>query len=98
MIYDKYRDVYYRIAYPETEMENGENYLEIFRTGRKNFSIIILDKEFKIIGETLFPDYTYISNTMFVSEKGLFIRSNHHKSAAFEEDKLIFDCFELSKK
>jgi hypothetical protein len=101
LIHDPYRNVYYRIAYPETEMEEEDEsrvYIDIWTTGRKRFSIIILDKDFNIIGETLFPDYTYCSMSMFVEEEGLYIRSNHFKSPDFDEDKLMFTCFELVKK
>ena len=99
LIYDPYRSVYYRIVYPETKMEEeeGGTYIEIWTTGRKRFSIIILDKDFNIIGETLFPDYTYYSHDMFVGEEGLYIRSNHFKNPSFNEDKLMFTCFELKK-
>lgn len=97
LYYDPYRKVYYRIAYPETEMEKneGKTYIEIWTTGRKRFSIIILDEEFNVIGETLFPDYIYQSMSMFVEEDGLYIRSNHFKNPDYDEDKLVFDCLEL---
>ena len=99
IIYDPYRKVYYRIAYPRTEMENEERntLVEIWTTGRKRFSIIILDKDFNIIGETLFPDYKYCSRDIFVEKEGLYIRSNHFKSPDFDDDKLEFTCFELVK-
>ena len=99
LIFDPYRNVYYRIAYPETEMENEERntLIEIWTTGRKRFSIIILDKDFNIIGETIFPDYKYYSRNMFVEKEGLFIRSNHFKSPDYDDDKLEFTCFELVK-
>ena len=95
LIYDKYRDVYYRIAYPQTEMEKKEDYYEIFQFGRKVFSIIILNKDFDIIGETLFPEYTYVSGMMFVREDGLYISDSHYKNPSFNEDVLSFKRFEL---
>jgi hypothetical protein len=98
LLYDKYRNVYYRVAYPETEMEAGENYIEIWKSGRKRFSIIILDENFNIIGETLFPDYTYMSKVMFVEEEGLYICDSHYKNPNFDENILSFQCFELVKK
>lgn len=68
-----------------------------YTSGRKRFSIIIMDNDFNIIGETLFPDYSYHSKSMFVEEEGLYIRSNHFKSPDFDEDKLMFTCFKLLK-
>jgi hypothetical protein len=82
----------------EEEKEGGRIYIDIRTTGRKRFSIIILDKDFNIIGETLFSDYKYCSGSMFVDEDGLYIRSNHFKSPDFDEDKLMFTCLELKKK
>ncbi|GHT88308.1 hypothetical protein FACS189474_3320 [Bacteroidia bacterium] len=98
LLYDNYRNIYYRVVYPETEMEDNENYIELWQSGRKRFSIIILDKDFNIIGETLFPDYTYKSMVMFVEKDGLYICDSHVKNPEFDEDILSFQCFELSKK
>jgi len=70
LIYDKYRNVYYRIAYPETTLEKGIKGYELREYGRKNFSIIILDKKFNVIGETLFPDYTYNSRLILSGKMG----------------------------
>ncbi|GHT87680.1 hypothetical protein FACS189474_1100 [Bacteroidia bacterium] len=98
LFHDSYRKVYYRIAYPETEMEANENYIELWTSGRKRFSIVILDEHFNIIGETLFPDYTYKSKMLFVGEEGLYICDSHVKNPEFNEDILSFQCFELSKK
>jgi hypothetical protein len=98
LLYDSYRDVYYRIAYPETEMEANQDYIELWQTGRKRFSIMILDHDFNIIGETLFPDYLYKSHELFVGKEGLYICDSHVKNPGFDEDVLSFRCFELRKK
>jgi hypothetical protein len=97
LIHDPYRNVYYRVAFPETEMEelDTSTYNDIISSGRKRFSIIILDKDFNIIGETLFPDYKYCCRAMFVEKEGLYIRSNHVMDPDFVEDKLMFTCFDL---
>lgn len=97
LIYDPYREVYYRVAYPETEIESQENFGDIWQFGRKVFSIIILDKEFNVIGETLFPEYIYISTLMFVRKDGLYISNSHYKNPDFNEDILSFKKFELVK-
>lgn len=97
LLFDKYRNVYYRIAYPETEIEKEVKGLELLQYGRKNFSIIILDKNFNIIGETLFPDYTYNSTVMFVREDGLYISDSHYLNPDYSDDQLSFKCFTLKK-
>lgn len=65
--------------------------------GRKNFSIIILDRDFNIIGETLFPDYTYNSTLMFIREDGLYISDSHYLNPDFSDDILSFQRFDLVK-
>jgi hypothetical protein len=95
LIYDKYRDVYYRLAYPEDELENGLDYRSITPFGRKKFSIIILDKNCNVIGETLFPEFVYCSKILFVHKDGLYICNNHPENPSFNEDILSFQCFEL---
>ncbi len=97
LLFDKYRNVYYRIAYPETEIEKEVKGMELLQYGRKNFSIIILDKNFNIIGETLFPDYTYNSTLMFVREDGLYISDSHYLNPDYSDDELSFKCFTLKK-
>ncbi len=97
LLYDKYRDIYYRICYPKTEVDINENYMDLWDFGRKVFSIMILDNKFNIIGETIFPEYTYNSNLMFIDNKGLYISENHYKNPNYNEDKLVFRLFKLHK-
>ena len=98
LLYDKYRDVYYRIAFPQTEIEDEKiNTMELMRYGRKVFSIIILDNQFNIIGETLFPEYTYNSNLIFIREDGIYISNSHFMNPTFNDDVLSFHKFELKQ-
>ncbi|GHT87681.1 hypothetical protein FACS189474_1110 [Bacteroidia bacterium] len=98
LIYDKYRNVYYRLAYPKVELEPDLDYRSMSSQGRKKFSIIILDEKFNIIGETLFPEYTYNPTVLFVHEDGLYICNNHQMNPSFNEDILSFQCFQVAKK
>ena len=95
LLFDSYRKVYYRIAYPKTEVDHNIRGMELMEYGRKNFSIIILDEDFNIIGETLFPDYTYNSTLMFIREDGLYISDSHYLNLNFSDDVLSFQKFEL---
>lgn len=96
LFFDKYRNVYYRIAYPATEGLSADiRPVELYAYGRKNFSIIIIDKDFNVIGERLFPDFTYNSWIIFVNESGLYISSSHYLNPDFNDDVLSFHKFEL---
>ncbi|MDH6312609.1 hypothetical protein M2137_001384 [Parabacteroides sp. PFB2-10] len=97
LIYDKYRNVYYRIAYPKTSIESGVDAVSLIQFGKKNFSIIILDNEFDIIGETRFPDYRYNSYLLFVNKDGLYISSSHCMNPNYSDDVLSFVRFDLKR-
>ncbi len=96
LIYDKYRNVYYRFAYPQTELDfNG--YLQRVFFGRSLFSVIILDEQFNIIGETLFPESIYNSYVFFVHPDGLYISSDYRINFDQSDDRLNFQLFQLMK-
>ncbi|WP_075559519.1 DUF4221 family protein [Parabacteroides timonensis] len=98
ILYDPYREVYYRIAYPATEIGRklkDREAMELLQFGRKNFTIMILDKQFRLLGETRMPDYTYNSNLLFVRPDGLYISSSHPFNENYNDDELCFQLFEL---
>ena len=96
ILYDKYRNVYYRFVYPPCEIDDYTgDYVELLRSGRKNFSIMILDENLNILGETFFPAYIYNSNLSFILEDGLYISLNHIKNPEYSDDILRFQKLEL---
>ena len=100
LLYDKYRNVYYRVAFPQTDVPHDlkdREYMDLLVYGRKTFSILVLDKNLDIIGETQFPDYTYNPMMMFVHKDGLYISASHPFNEDYSDDWLYFQCFELVK-
>lgn len=97
MIYDKYRKLYYRIAYPKTTIEKNIKGYELREYGRKNFTIIIMDDKFNILGETEFPDYTYNPRLIFIRKEGLYISNSHYLNPNYSDDILGFTKFKLIK-
>lgn len=95
LIYDKYRKVYYRFVYPETELGSDENFMDIWQLGRTKFSIMVLNKDLEIIGETLFPENTFASNHFFISEDGLYLSTSFIKNPNYSDDILCFKRIEL---
>ena len=89
IFYDQYRKVYYRIAKhpvkrPERIWEN------------KPISIIILDENFRKIGEKdLEPLTEYYARDFFISEDGFYISNNHPLNENMNEDLMLFTKFEL---
>ena len=93
IIYDKYRDVYYRIAEFPYEFKANESPFDD-PMGRE-FSVIVFDKDLNIIGETKFPGNKYLYKMSFVGRDGLYISENNLKNPEFDENKLKFACFKL---
>ena len=96
LLYDKYRRVFYRFArmpyeYPADRSPMGED------SGRE-FSVIILNDRYEIIGETKFPGSTYRYRLCFIGKKGLYLSLNNLENPCFDEDKLMFRCFTLQEK
>jgi hypothetical protein len=97
LLYDPYREVYYRFAYPETSLDPNKSYFKKSAFGRKKFSVIILDKNLNIIGETLFPESIFNSYVYFVHKNGLYISRDYQIGEDQTEDRLNYTCFELKK-
>ena len=93
ILYDKYRDVYYRIAEFPYEFKANESLFD--DPTAREFSIIIFDKDLNIIGETKFPGNKYFYKMSFVGRDGLYISENNEANPEFDEDKLVFACFKL---
>lgn len=95
LIYDPYREVYYRFAYPKTTLEDNIRWWGKAVYGRKKFSVIILNKDFQIIGETLFPEAVYNSYVFFVHKDGLYISRDYQMLYGQSEDYMTFELFNL---
>ena len=93
IMYDKYRDVYYRFA--EMPCELGPNEYVYNDQKAREFSVIIFDKDFRIIGETKFPGNKYFYKMSFIGRDGLYISENNEANPEFDENKLVFACFKL---
>ena len=93
IMYDKYRDVYYRFV--ELPYEFGRNESPYGYQYAREFSVIIFDKDFNIIGETKFPGNKYFYKMSFVGRDGLYISENNTANPEFDEDKLVFACFKV---
>ncbi|WP_410266177.1 DUF4221 family protein [Cyclobacterium sp.] len=94
LIYDKYREIYYRFCYPSIEI-SGQEEINQLRAYPKDFSIMILDSELNILGETRLTERHLVPNNVFVAEEGLYISANHPDNPNLKEDWLEFKLLEL---
>ena len=97
LIYDKYRKVFYRFVRHPYEFPKHKNAMFDEDSGRE-FSIVILNEDYEIVGETSFPGNTYSYVIYFVGKKGLYLSLNNLENPTFSEDELFFRCFELKDK
>ena len=86
--YDKYRKVYYRIL-ELPNLEKKDNYDEQPWTKP---SVIILNDEFKKIGETILPK-GYSLSSLIITENGAYFRKYIDS-----EDTILFTLFKLIEK
>lgn len=94
IFYDKFKNVYYRVCYPEIELTSEEEIMK-YRFVPKMFSILILDSELNVIGETLFEKEKFLPDNLFITEAGVYLSKNHPDNPDLEEDYLSFALFEL---
>lgn len=89
-LYDKYNNIYIREAVLKptlTEFKNGNQ--------DPTSSLILLDENFKKIGETLLPNEIYTSRIFFLNKKGLHVaKINKYQE---NEDEITFGVFKLEK-
>lgn len=93
-LYDKYRDVYYRFVLFPCELTPKDDPMQLEEI-RQEFSVMIMNKSFEVIGETKFPKNKYLPKMFFVGKEGLYISENNPYSEDFDENKLVFSCFTL---
>ncbi len=87
VVYDKYRDVYYRMAdHPIQDYDESSR-----QTSIKKFSIIILDKNMEKVGETIIPHLSHSRLSYFISEDGLYLQKYQNN-----EDLLVYTLFKLN--
>lgn len=94
LLYDKYRKVFYRFALHPYEWPKDRSPMSGNDTGRE-FSIIILNDKYEVIGEKRFPGHTYDYHLCFIGKKGLYLSLNNLDNPIFSEDELMFQCFTL---
>lgn len=94
LVYDPYRKVYYRFAFPTLTLESDDQ-LKALRTSPGPFVIMVLDEELNVLTERRFDAGTYLPANFFVGKKGLYISLNHPDNPDNKEDELAFELIQL---
>ncbi|SKB41192.1 DUF4221 family protein [Daejeonella lutea] len=92
ILFDKYRNMYYRFAYlPLTD----EEYQDPNKRFRKE-SVIIADSNFRKIGEIVLPYKTYNTNMFFIANEGLHLAKIPELQG--NGDSIKYDILKIAKK
>lgn len=93
--YDSYREVYYRFVHPgEDEPADSKN-LALYGQSFPTMSIIVMDKEFHKIGETLFTGSKFNFFCYYIDKEGLKISTNVPSSPDYDANLLRFTNLKL---
>lgn len=96
LVADPYRDVFYRFAVQEHGVTEERSYRDLLQYP-PDFSIMILDKDMNVIGETLFPTDVYDMNGYFITKDGLYLSLSNPYNPNYNVDLLEFQLFKLEK-
>ena len=97
ILYDQYREVYYRFCYAKSKKKVDVQYYFENALCREDFSIQIINKDFKVIGETMFKAGKYAPKIFFVNDEGLWLSENNFEREDMDEDTLVFRCLKLQE-
>ncbi len=89
IIYDPYRQVYYRITSLGNEVETDDN-LALISRFVPNASVIVLDSGLQKIGEPRLPYGQFNPNSYFVAKDGLYLNENSPLNKNYNEDYIVF--------
>ncbi|MEG1555269.1 MAG: DUF4221 family protein [Bacteroidales bacterium] len=71
--YDKYRNLYYRIAKLKSKFADSHS-------DQSDFVVIIIDENFKMIGEQIFNHTDYLSVGLIITKEGLLLKKTDNYS------------------
>lgn len=94
LVYDSFRQVFYRFGYPTFAFENDEE-LRALRNSPPAFVVMVFDEELQFLTETKFEAGTYFPTNFFVGEKGLYISLSHPDNPEIKEDEMVFGLIKL---
>lgn len=100
LIYDGYRDVFYRIALPAVEANDDSTEEELWAQFRSKpvAGVMVLDSNLDLLGEHLFENYEiHSSGSFLVGSKGLYISLNNENHPDFDEDHFRYQVVKFTK-
>lgn len=93
-VFDSYRNVYYRFAYPSVQFETDEE-LRALRNSPGAFVVMVFDADLNLLTETKFEAGKYYPSNFFVGDKGLYISLSHPDNPEIKENEMAFELIKL---
>ncbi|MCD8739809.1 DUF4221 domain-containing protein [Mucilaginibacter roseus] len=94
VMYDKFRNVYYRFSLKNIDYKNGKYFNSILD---KPLVLMIFNEKFEVIKEITLPLYIYAPNTWFINKQGLYISSANKKNKFYAPDKIKFHIYKITR-
>lgn len=89
IMFDKYRKLFYRIFKPGYKLKTGDS-ADQYSEYPPLFSLMVIDENLTLIGETLMPMNTYDPEMAFITRDGLFL-ALHPDNPKYNPDSLAFE-------
>ena len=95
--YDPYRQIYYRFFFPGekgVEVMTDEEVLKTYYS-QPSFGVIVLNKDFQVMCETVLTKSVYLQHQFFIAEEGLYLSANHPDNPDVKESQICFHIYNL---
>jgi hypothetical protein len=93
--FDPYKQLYYRtFQFSGSYDQNG---ILKETDAKKQFSVIVLDKDFNVMKEVVFPGGIYNVYRAFVGKRGLYLLKNNILNPELNEDSISIDVFDFTR-
>lgn len=95
LIYDPFRNIYYRVVLHPQDYRNADNTVNM--DADRSWSVMILDEDLNVLSETYFPSKKYLYYNLIVTKAGLLISNNHELNPDLNSGKFSFTLFKPGK-
>lgn len=96
LLYDKWRKLYYRVVLPYNDFYNSDGTVNLKED--RPFTIMILDKDFKVLNEVKFPGKQFVFGNILAVKEGLMISINNPKNPLYKNDYYSYQLFKVKLK
>ena len=95
ILYDKYRNLYYRVVRHNMKLKNG-NRVNSYFDGK--WSIIVMDSNFNILGEQVFAAKKYFYINILITKDGLLVSLSNPSNSDYDKNFYKYELFKINTK